>query len=251
MARSRTVKPAFFTNETLAEVEPLGRLLFIGLWTLADREGRLEDRPKRIKVSVLPYDQCDVDALLCTLAEGGFITRYTVGGMGLIQIKSWAKHALPHVKEAPSTLPAPTEHGTSTDSAPDEHGTSTPFNLVPSTGNGEPSQKPAGKITNIDDARKQELAEGFSVFWDAYPRKTGEDIASTAWFTLKPSAELRATIMDALEKHKASQEWADEGGRYIPSPGKWLGERRWRDELTPARPKNPNRAFYGDGRLAL
>ena len=48
MARARILKPGFFANELLAEIHPYGRLLFAGLWTLADREGRLEDRPKRI-----------------------------------------------------------------------------------------------------------------------------------------------------------------------------------------------------------
>lgn len=49
MARARNIKPAFFMNDELAEIDPLGRLLFIGLWTIADREGRLEDRPARHK----------------------------------------------------------------------------------------------------------------------------------------------------------------------------------------------------------
>src|SRR5262245_4448792 len=61
MARARLLKPGFFTNEDLVELPPAARLLFAGLWTLADREGRLEDRPKRIKLAVLPYDDVDVD----------------------------------------------------------------------------------------------------------------------------------------------------------------------------------------------
>ena len=61
MARSRNIKPGFFLNDDLAECEPLARLLFAGLWCIADREGRLEDRPKRIKIEVLPYDNCDVN----------------------------------------------------------------------------------------------------------------------------------------------------------------------------------------------
>ena len=69
MARSRNIKPGFFLNDELAECDPLARLLFAGLWCIADREGRLEDRPKRIKAEVLPYDDCDVDELLNQLAE--------------------------------------------------------------------------------------------------------------------------------------------------------------------------------------
>ena len=61
MARARNIKPSFFTNDVLAEIDPLGRLLFIALWTMADREGRLEDRPKRIKAEALPYDDANAD----------------------------------------------------------------------------------------------------------------------------------------------------------------------------------------------
>ena len=55
MARAKNIKPGFFTNEQLAECSFAARLLFVGLWTLADREGRLEDRPRRIRAQVFPY----------------------------------------------------------------------------------------------------------------------------------------------------------------------------------------------------
>lgn len=72
--RSRNLKPGFFRNELLAEIKPIGRILFQGLWCLADREGRLEDRPKRIKMDVLPYDtNVDVDSLITELYKGGIL----------------------------------------------------------------------------------------------------------------------------------------------------------------------------------
>ena len=86
MARARNIKPGFFSNDVLAECEPLARLLFAGLWTIADREGRLEDRPKRIKAELLPYDDCNIDALLDALHSKGFILRYSVENQQLIQI---------------------------------------------------------------------------------------------------------------------------------------------------------------------
>ncbi len=61
MARIRTIKPQFFLNEELAELPAMVRLLFIGLWTQADREGRLLDRPKRLKAEIFPYDNFDVE----------------------------------------------------------------------------------------------------------------------------------------------------------------------------------------------
>ena len=68
------------------------RLLFIGLWTLADKEGRLEDRPKRIKAELFPYDNLEIDTLLSRLQSAGFITRYEVGEMKVVQVSNFSKH---------------------------------------------------------------------------------------------------------------------------------------------------------------
>lgn len=110
MARARNIKPSFFANDDLADIDPLGRLLFIGLWTLADREGRLEDRPRRIKAEVLPYDDCNPDDLLQSLHDHGFIHRYEVGGIKCLQVVNFTKHQDPHYKEKASELPAPDGH---------------------------------------------------------------------------------------------------------------------------------------------
>ena len=96
MARSRNIKPGFFVNEDLVELPFATRLLFAGLWTLADREGRLDDRPKRIKMAIFPADDVDVDASLDELATSGLIVRYAVDGNGYIQICNFAKNQNPH-----------------------------------------------------------------------------------------------------------------------------------------------------------
>lgn len=105
--RARNIKPSFFTNDILAECEPLARILFAGLWTVSDREGRLEDRPKKIKAEVLPYDNCDADSLLQQLSTKGFILRYESDGCKYIQINRFVKHQNPHHMEIPSQIPAP------------------------------------------------------------------------------------------------------------------------------------------------
>ncbi|QXF35213.1 hypothetical protein CE143_20095 [Photorhabdus luminescens] len=124
MARSRNIKPGFFTNDDLAECEPLARLLFAGLWTIADREGRLEDKPRKIKAMVLPYDDIDCDKLLAQLHNKNFITRYAVDGNEFIQINNWKKHQNPHCKEAASEIPEQVMQGTDNKEAPEEHNTS-------------------------------------------------------------------------------------------------------------------------------
>lgn len=109
MARSRNIKPGFFQNEDLAECCAWARLLFIGLWTLADRQGRLEDRPKRIKGAVFPFDPVDVEPLLSELDRFRFIVRYEVAGLRLIQVRNFLKHQTPHYTERASALPAPVD----------------------------------------------------------------------------------------------------------------------------------------------
>jgi hypothetical protein len=111
--RSRGIKPGFFKNEDLAELEFGTRLLFIGLWTMADREGRLEDRIRKIKIELFPADNVDIDAMLVQLHGAGFVHRYVIDNKGYIQIINFKKHQSPHMKEPPSTIPAPDMHHTS------------------------------------------------------------------------------------------------------------------------------------------
>lgn len=106
MPRSRSIKPGTFDNELLGEADPIYTLLFIGLWTLADREGRLEDRPKRIGKNLMGYrDTPEITGLLDTLMQMGFIDRYTVDGIAIIQIVNFSKHQNPHRNEKESELP--------------------------------------------------------------------------------------------------------------------------------------------------
>jgi hypothetical protein len=111
MPRLRTLKPEFFTHEVLGALPTLARLLFQGLWCHADREGRLEDRPRFLKTVILPYDDCNVDALLAELARCGFIVRYEVDGKRLLAIPTFLKHQKPHTREQASTLPPPPNQG--------------------------------------------------------------------------------------------------------------------------------------------
>ena len=105
MARARNIKPGFFRNAELVELPVETRLLFIGLWTLADRSGRLEDRPKQIKMELFPADGFDCEGMLAALAGIGAIERYEVAGKRFIQVVNFQKHQNPHRDEKASTIP--------------------------------------------------------------------------------------------------------------------------------------------------
>jgi hypothetical protein len=106
VARKRTIAPGFFKNEDLGDCSPLARLLFAGLWCWADRLGRLEDRPRRLRAEILPYDDsADGEALVAELASRGFVERYEVNETRVLQIVNFRTYQDPHPREALSTLP--------------------------------------------------------------------------------------------------------------------------------------------------
>lgn len=78
----------------------------------ADRDGLLEDRPKRIRALIFPYkgdSELDVDSLLNALEDAGFIMRYEVEEVKVICIINFGKHQPVHPGEKASTLPRPAD----------------------------------------------------------------------------------------------------------------------------------------------
>ena len=104
MARIRTIKPEFFTSDDICALSPLARLLYVGLWCEADREGRLVWTPGVMKRRYLPDDACDIEALGAELTGRGLIRLY---GEGLACIPSFARHQHVNIREAQSKLPPP------------------------------------------------------------------------------------------------------------------------------------------------
>ena len=108
MPRARNIKPSFFTNEDIGTSDPFVGLLFIGLWCLADKDGRLEDRPLRIKAELFPYrEKLDCNGYLTVLERCRLIQRYEVGGEKYIQVVNFSRHQSPHNTEKSKGYPPP------------------------------------------------------------------------------------------------------------------------------------------------
>jgi hypothetical protein len=113
--RARLLKPGFFTNERLARLPVRARLLFAGLWCLADREGRLEYRPERIRAAIFPYEpRVKIESLIRALELDEFVKRYTSAHTRCLALPRFAQHQRPHPHEPESNLPAPPLHVTTT-----------------------------------------------------------------------------------------------------------------------------------------
>jgi hypothetical protein len=79
--------------------------------------------------------------------------------------------------------------------------------------------------------------EGFSEFWKEYPR--GEDKLDAAGAWAKIDVEEHAQVMAGLKRWKRSEQWQQEGGRFILYAVRFLKKERWKEipmGLQPAKP---------------
>lgn len=106
MARIRTIKPEFWTDEKVVTLSAFARLVFIGLWNFVDDFGRMECSPVRLKMQILPADNADLRQLLAEISGAGLITLYSVDGKDYLQVNGFAKHQKID-KRAASKHPAP------------------------------------------------------------------------------------------------------------------------------------------------
>ncbi len=78
---------------------------------------------------------------------------------------------------------------------------------------------------------KTTQSDRFDEFWKLYPKKVGKQAVFKIWTKLKPDKDLFGKILQAVEKHKQSEQWTKDNGQFIPNPSTWLNQGRWDDEL--------------------
>jgi hypothetical protein len=212
MARTRSIKPSFFKNEYLAECEPMARLLFVGLWTLADSQGRMEFRPLRIKAELFPYENCDIVGLLKQLADRGFVRAYESGNVKVLEIPTFGEHQRCHPDERDEGLPPPDESAETIvfpeRNAKPGNPTLEPGNppascaLYPSTSNPSTSN-PLGAPSTPQRRRCSKPADPLR--WSAESGWVGITDADRAeWSQAYPAADLSVEIAKANQWLKAN-----------------------------------------------
>jgi hypothetical protein len=121
VARIRTIKPTIWQSEQLANVPRDARLLFIGLISHADDDGRLRGAPALIRSEVFPYDDditpAAIDELLTALEAVRLVVRYVVDDQRYIAIPTFASHQAISKRTA-SRLPEPPSDPTESDTTP-------------------------------------------------------------------------------------------------------------------------------------
>ena len=206
--RIRSVKPDLFMHEDLYDAErssglPL-RIAYVGMFAIADREGRFKWRPRLIKHYVLPNDDLDFADVLDALASHGFVVKYVVEGEEYGVIPTFAKHQRPNTREAKSDLPPPP------DTAMHVHARATHVQgdatHVQDAGEGEGEGEGEWEKTNLS---RSGIAESAQARDDAPPPAPSESI--------KPSRAgqiallLRtAKVVNVVPANPTVQEWASD-----------------------------------------
>lgn len=94
MARKRMVDPNIWQSEDFSKLSVLAKLVFIGLFSLADDEGRGRANPTYLKSSLFPYNEdmksTDIQKTLIEISSNMSIVFYEYNGSSYYSLLSWS-----------------------------------------------------------------------------------------------------------------------------------------------------------------
>lgn len=236
MARSRNIKPGLFQNDELAELEPIDRLFFIGLWTICDYKGCLEYRPKKIKAQILPYDNADVEEIAINLDKSGFVSIYSNADKKYLKVLNFSKHQNPHKNErdAGSTIPDIDSEGSTgcenkgLQEKPDKIGTN------PDCDGSDPADSlllipdSLNPIKTLDQSSIDHL---FDMFWKSGIRKLNKKKSQSLFSNLLKKESDPENFTMSLCEDVTRRLNSNQLGFAQMHPTTYLNGERWNDEV--------------------
>jgi hypothetical protein len=208
MARIRTIKPEFWTDERVGECSVSARLLFIACWNFSDDYGGLDRSAKQLKAQAFPYDAIDCEPLVQELLNVGLLVEYTAGGKTYLHINGFRKHQKVE-KPAKPRIPLYEESMKPHRGLPDSSPTSSGSSLGrEGKGNGREAKNPSASATPTRSTKPpnvpHETDGWFLDFKIAYPTRSGDH----GW-----RKALRAAHARILEGH-TPEEFIEGAKRY-------------------------------------
>lgn len=226
MARIRNIKPDFWTDEKLVELDPWERLLFIGIWNFVDDEGYMPYSPKRIKMQVFPGDSLEISRGLQNLISIGSLTLYDSEAGQILKVTNWSKHQK-------VSNPSPSKYRdidlAPTDGKPRKHAESV-------------VQIPESTLKSTEDSRevhterererevKKDLSskpDEFDQWYSRYPKKEAKEAARKAFDKARRTVDLH-TLINGVDRYALTVKGKDR--QFIALPATWLNAGRWEDE---------------------
>ena len=253
MARIRTIKPEFWRSPDIMQLDHFQRLLYIGLWNLADDEGRGTCDHASIaadlfltEFSLNPHGTITaVSNAFNEYSIRGMVTVYEVGNRQYFQINNWKDHQRIN-RPSRSKFPAPTRvKAEITEPSLSTHG-----GLTPGTGNREQGSGTGNRDKDMSDSdesnvpvsspkpkasKRHDYSPEFTEFWETYPIARGASKFETSKkFDNALKFADATTIIEAARRFAGDPNRTDE---YTPMPTTWLNSRRWEAGPLPARSK--------------
>lgn len=117
MARKRMIDPGIWSSEDFSKLTSFSKLVFIGLFSLADDEGRGKANPSYLKSMLFPYEEgirsADIKKTLQEIASTMSVIFYTHDEKEYYALKSWGRFQTIN-RPSPSDIPAPASDSVST-----------------------------------------------------------------------------------------------------------------------------------------
>ena len=240
MARKRSVSPEFFMHEGLGGISPHARLLFVCLWTLADREGRLRWVPMQVHAAAFPYEPgLDIGAILSELVSVDCVRLYTVDAKGYLLLPGFTTWQKPHHQEPDSRHPEPDQGDGSeilrslprdslntgpTTSRPNRPLSSDPLSFDPLNKTG--AKHPANSSRS---AQAQELDQHWQDLSGAKPRANSAASKKRLARWARYLKDYAPADLRLLTEHISESAWwrgenATGSDLFKAGPGKWLND---------------------------
>jgi hypothetical protein len=225
MARIRTIKPEFWTDEAILSVSRNARLCLIGMFNFADDEGRMDDSPIQIKARIFPGDMDmgakELQGLLVELSNAYLIKRYSVDNKHYLEIKNFRKHQKID-RPNPSSIPAPSR----------AIGEDSPNGSEQSPPEGNGREGNGKDITPLPPKGGVVYSEDFERFYKVYPKKMGgKEKAFKIWERRQRAGTLPPIdyLLLAVKKLIGWEGWLKENGKFIPYVTSFLNAGKWSD----------------------
>lgn len=218
MARKRMIDPNIWESEDFSYLNNLEKIIFIGIFSLADDEGYGRANPKFIRNSLFPYNDnirtSDIEKSLYSIAAHMSVVFYQAeDGKQYYCLKNWSKWQAIQ-KPTASIIPKPT--------------TLSQYLYSSNTVGLQPNRKEKNEIEKEENISIMYTAD-FLKFWSSYPRHTSKSTAFNAFKKIKDRKKLLPQMLKAIELEKQSSQW-QQGTQFIPLASTWLNQRRWEDE---------------------
>ena len=218
----------------VSRIQMIGILTSVWLWALDNAQsGSLEGISNRTIARVCDWPEKKADALIDALIRTRWLDKHGES----VYIHDWSDYAgklMESREKDRNRKRKAAENRKNSDGIPAEgmrnSAATVPNTTVPNTTEYTGGTNTVEGIGADGEAAPPFDGRLFTDFWKLYPAGKGGDReeAWKVWCELKPSTEGANRILLGLQDWIDSDQWAEDGGRYIPSATKFLKQERWK-----------------------